>query len=151
MLKINRAFIPAQLNKAQSNHKQSFAGLEPLKQDTVTFSGWFFSKKSPVNEHVTPEAYKLLTDYIETNSDNPDARKAVQFIKTIKRFCEEGDQIHLCESSAFHSKFVEKHRIEEVGDILTTLASSILPSSNEDIILKINFEKYKSLLDKRLD
>lgn len=135
------------IQREQNSNKQNMPRLKQLNADTLSFNGWFSSK--PVGpKHVTIDAYELVTKYIEKNSGDDSARKAVQFMKKIKAICEEGLQLNLDENAEFTAKLVEKARVEEVGTVLTKVKSSVLSSSIYEGSMKQSMDYYKSILGK---
>jgi len=128
-------------------HKQNFPKLQTLKQDTVSFSG-IFSKKPKGPEYVTKEAYDVITEYIEKNADNELKRKAVWFIKQLKRCCEEGLTVPVDENIVSAARRVEKENIEELGKVLMMVKENVVPSPDKKIIEK-SMDEYKRLLGTR--
>jgi len=147
MISINNTFTTLQQSNVQKEQKQNFPKLQTLKQDTVSFSG-LFSKKPPGPKHVTKEAYEVITGYIEKNANDVSARKAVQFMKFIKRICEEGLLLNLRENAEFTAELVEKQRIGEISNILMTVKTNVLPSSSYEGTIKNLMDRCKNILGK---
>lgn len=80
MLTVNKILFPMPVNNVQNNRNQSFPKLQPLKNDTVSFSGWWF--KTPQVNDVSDAVMEAVK---KAEAENP----RINFFETLRLLVED--------------------------------------------------------------